>query len=352
MSKKYNVFDSEDPSIYSTAGSGSSSFPPSTMLPPSSIQSTLKSSIAPIPTNTLTSTETAAQNGAELREIVRKFMESYNNKVKVYILTPVYSSTVYVDYMTSLIQTISLFRDLNIPLQVEYCKNDSLVTRGRNNLVARAMNDPEMTHVMFIDADISWTPESVIKLLLSEKDVVCGIYPLKHYHLNRLLTDPMNPYNSNVVKTWLDKKNNSQLREFITDEQAIQYNLLRYNVNFISNELTINNNIAEIRHAPTGFIMIRRTVFEKLFRSYPGLQYVDDVGFAREGEERYSFNIFDTAVEMMPDGKNHLLSEDFLFCERYRKINPEKHKVYCDVSINLGHSGTNTYHGSFISSLL
>lgn len=345
MSNKYQVYDTEDPAIYSTNAS-TTSFPPPTMCPPPTttptVPSTLKSTI----------TQAKTPYGAEFDSLVQQFLERHNNKVKVYILTPVYSSTVFVDYMTSLIQTIALFRDLNIPLQIEYCKNDSLVTRGRNNLVARAMNDPDMTHVMFIDADINWTPDSIIKLLLAEKEVVCGIYPLKHYHFNRLLSDPMNPYNSNVVGTWLEKKKVSQLRDFITDEQAIQYNLLRYNVNFISNELSINNNIAEIRHAPTGFLMIQRTVFEKLFRSYPGLNYVDDVGFARPGEERYSFNIFDTGVEKMPDGKNHLLSEDFLFCERYRKINPEKHKVYCDVSINLGHSGTTTYQGSFISSLL
>lgn len=336
---KYQVFDKEDPSIYSTPSPISSMPLPATMAPPSTLVNT-------------STDKPKTPYGAEFEAHVREFLEKNNNRVKVYILTPCYNGTVFVEYMTSLINTIALFRELNVPMQVEFCQRDSLVTRARNNLVARAMNDQEMTHVMFIDADITWTPESVIKLLLADKDVVCGIYPLKHYHLNRLLSDPTNPVNTNVVQTWLDKKNHSQLREFISDEQAIQYNLLRYNVNFISNTLEIENNLAQIRHAPTGFLMIRRTVFEKLFRSFPGLQYVDDVNFARPGEECYSYNIFDTGVERMPDGKNHLLSEDFLFCERYRKINPAEHKVYCDVSINLGHSGTTTYNGSFISSLL
>lgn len=337
---KYQVFDKEDPSIYSAPS------------PISAAAAAPAPQAQPVAPSQPLASITKTPYGADFEANVREFLDRHNNKVKVYILTPAYNGTVFVDYMTALINTIALFRDLNIKLQVEFCKNDSLVTRARNNLVARAMNDPEMTHIMFIDADIGWTPDSIIKLLLAEKEIICGIYPLKHYHFNRLLSDPMNPVNTNVVQTWLDKKNASQLREYMTDEQAIQYNLLRYNVNFISNELTITNNVCSIRHAATGFVMIKRAVFEKLFRSFPGLQYVDDVGFARPGEERYSFSIFDTGVERMPDGKNHLLSEDFLFCERYRKIDPQNNHVYCDVSINLSHSGTTTYNGSFISSLL
>lgn len=331
----YQVFEKEDPSIYSNSSTTSNT----------SIKNTID------PTASASSSSTAKTPfGEEFEKIIAGFIKKYNPKL--YILTPVYGSMVYVDYMTSLIQTIHLFKELGLNIQVEFVKNDSLVTRARNNAVARAMNDPECTHIMFIDADILWTPESVIKLLLADKEVVCGIYPLKHYNFNRLLTDPLNPANSNIIQTWIDKKNASQLKDFITDEQCINYNLLRYNVNFMSTELTIENNIAEIRHAPTGFMMIKRVVFEKLFKSYPSLNYTDDVGFARPGEEKFSFNIFDTSVEKMPDGKNHLLSEDFLFCERYRKINPENHKIYCDVSINLGHAGTLTYQGSFISSLL
>jgi hypothetical protein len=311
--------------------------------------------VAPTPVQTPTPTPTptlapVVGETQDFQSLVRDYISK--NNPKIYLLTPMFGGVCHAGYMTSIIQTLLLFKDLGLKVQLETCLNDSLVTRARNNLVSRAMNDPETTHILFVDADISFSPESILKLLLAEKEVVCGIYPLKKYFFERLLSDPMNPYNSNVVQTWIDKKNNSQLREFVSDEAAIQFNLLRYNVNFISNTLKIENNITEIRHAPTGFLMIKRVVFEKLFQSYPGLQYTDDVSFARPGEEQFSFNIFDTATEKMPDGKSHLLSEDFVFCERYRKIDPENHKVYCDVSINLGHSGINTFQGSFISSLL
>ena len=78
----------------------------------------------------------------------------------------------YINYMTSLINTLTLFRQLNFPIQVEFCKNDSLISRARNNLIARAMYDKSMTHVIFIDKDITWDPLDVIILILIEKELV------------------------------------------------------------------------------------------------------------------------------------------------------------------------------------
>ena len=77
------------------------------------------------------------------------------NKPYVYILTPCYGGVSYVNYTECLISTIQLFKLYNININVVFCKGDSLVTRARNNLIAKAMNDPEMTHMLFIDNDIT-----------------------------------------------------------------------------------------------------------------------------------------------------------------------------------------------------
>ena len=53
-------------------------------------------------------------------------------------------------------KTKDLFQQLGIELHTEFCKNDSLVSRARNNLVARAMSNPNTTHMLFIDNDITW----------------------------------------------------------------------------------------------------------------------------------------------------------------------------------------------------
>jgi hypothetical protein len=298
-----------------------------------------------VPTTPHTSAATATPvDNAEFDTIVRTFIAK--NNPKLYILTPCYGSMCHVDYISCMMQTIELFRSLNFPIQVEFCKNDSLVTRARNNLAARAMADPSCTHIMFIDSDISWTPVDVLKLVLCEKELCGGIYPLKHYNWNKLVSDPKNPYNSNAVQTFIDKKNASQLKTFITDEQMVQYNMVRYNVNYLSNYLTIENNLSEVRHLATGFMMIRRCVFEKMFRAFPSTKYVDDVCFLKEHENPFAYALFDTGCE---DG--HFFSEDWLFCSRWCKMS-KNHKIYADVSINLSHSGVEVYSGSYIASII
>ena len=42
------------------------------------------------------------------------------------------------------------------------------------------------THMLFIDADIGFDYTNIERLLQAEKDVVCGIYPRKHVHFERM----------------------------------------------------------------------------------------------------------------------------------------------------------------------
>ena len=91
-------------------------------------------------------------------------------------------------------------------------------------------------------------------------------------------------------------------------------------------------------------MMIQRGVIEKMQRAFPSTKYVDDVGFLDGDENRHAFALFDCGVE---DG--HYYSEDWLFCSRWGKMGGE---IYLDVSIDLNHSGTQDFKGSFISSLV
>jgi hypothetical protein len=293
-------------------------------------------------TGSTTFTESSVEKSVSLTDKIAEYVKQKNPNV--YILTPCYGGQCFVNYVHCLLATIDLFRKLNIDLRVEFCKNDSLVSRARNNLVARAMSDPKMTHFIFIDADISWDPMDIIKLLISDKQLIGGIYPLKHYEWKDLVVDKTNPYNSNVIQSWINRKNQSQFKDVITDESLVQQKLLKYNVNYLGNTLTIDQNLAEVRHLATGFMMIKRDVISKMSRGYPSTKYVDDVQFLRAEENEFAFALFDCGVE---DG--HYLSEDWLFCERWRKMGGQ---IFIDVSISLTHTGTEDYRGCYISSLI
>ena len=273
---------------------------------------------------------------------VKRYVDKHHPVL--YILTPCFGATCFVNYVSSLIVTMNFLKSLNIVVHVEFCKNDSLISRARNNLIAKAMVDKETTHIMFIDNDISWDPISILKLLVSDKDVVGGVYPLKHYHWNKLMKDPLNPYNSNVIQSWVESKNNSQLKNVVDDNDIVQHKLLSYNVNYLNNTLNVEQNLSIVRHIPTGFMMIKRNVIENMFKAFPSTKYVDDVSFLEPEENEFAYALFDCGVE---DG--HYFSEDWLFCDRWRKMGGD---IWIDVTINLTHTGIEDYKGSYISNLM
>ena len=91
-------------------------------------------------------------------------------------------------------------------------------------------------------------------------------------------------------------------------------------------------------------MMIKRAVIEKMSEAFPYTKYTDDVNYLEEHENQYAYALFDCGVE---DG--HYLSEDWMFCNRWRKLGG---KIYVDVSINLSHTGIEQYNGSFLSTLI
>jgi hypothetical protein len=277
---------------------------------------------------------------SENTDIVSRVKNYVKTKpINLMILTPCYGSLCYVNYVMCLMNTMTLFAKLGLNLKIEFCKNDSLVSRARNNLIAKAMHDKETTHMLFIDADITWNPVDILKLILADKNIVGGVYPIKNYDWNKLAES-----GKNVVQDWLNTKKSSQLNSSITDQDFIQHKMMRYNLNYISNTLEIANNLTKVRHLATGFMMIRRDTIEKMARAFPSTKYTDDVGFLKSDENEYAYALFDCGVE-----EGHYCSEDWLFCSRWAKMGGE---TWVDVTINLNHSGVEDFKGSYLASLV
>jgi len=278
---------------------------------------------------------------------IQNYVAKHNPKI--YILTPSYGGTVYVNYLCSLMKTVELFNKMNIQFQIEFCKNDSLISRARNNLIAKAMTTRDTTHIMFIDSDIAWEPIDIVKLLMSEKELVGGVYPLKHYYWEKLVPSSQANIKSEKTQTpvekWLDKHHKNQhLHSTVSESEMIQQNLLKYNINYLSNYLSIHHNLTEVKHLATGFMLIQRSVIERMIEAYPEKKYVDDVSFLQGDENDYAYALFDCGVE---DG--HYYSEDWMFCHRWKNLGGS---IFVDVSIRLTHTGVEDYKGSFISTIL
>ena len=221
---------------------------------------------------------------------------------------------------------------------MEFCCGDSLISRARNNLVAKAMSNRSVTHIIFIDSDIGWDPLDILKLLLNNESLVGGVYPLKRYRWEKITNNP------EIIKTWISKKDEYPILKDYSDEDIIKNKLLNYNFNYATANTSISNNLAEIRHLGTGFMMIKRETIEQMMLSLPSAKYVDDTNYLKPDENEFAYTLFDCSIE---DG--HYLSEDWLFCSRWRSIGG---KVFMNIGINLSHTGIEEFKGSFITSLL
>ncbi len=271
-------------------------------------------------------------------EILEKITEYLkNNNIQLCILTPCYGASCNINYVESLITTINFFNGVGLKHKIYFCHNDSLVSRARNNLIARAMSDQQTTHILFIDNDIRWEPYDIIKLLMSNKQLIGGAYPIKKYLWNKLL-------NPEFIHNTIESKKDTCLEKFVSDEQIIQSNLLKYNINYKHENIEINNNLIQVKHLATGFMMMKRELIEKMFVEYSETKYRDDVGFLLDLEEKYTYALFDCGVI-----DKHYYSEDWLFCDRWSKIGGE---IWVDVTIKLVHSGVENYEGNYLGNLM
>lgn len=270
----------------------------------------------------------------DFTKIINDYIESVDPVV--YILTPCFGSVCFVNYISCLMQTKELFQHFGIKLHVLFCKSDSLVSRARNNLVAKAMTNPSMTHMIFIDNDITWDPFDIIKLMVANKPIIGGIYPLKTYNFDKIIPTKENP---NPVQSIIDKKNKSQLQH-VNDVDSVRMNLLKYNVNYISTHINIKNNLTKVKHVATGFMMIQRDVITQMSGTYASTKYTDDVNFLLPEENKYAYALFDCGVV-----DDHYLSEDWMFCNRWTETGGD---IWIDVTINLTHTGIHDFPGSLM----
>jgi hypothetical protein len=208
-------------------------------------------------------------------------------------------------------------------------------------LIAEAMFDQESTHFIFIDNDITWSPIDILKLLMNDKDIIGGVYPLKHYNWENLLT-PIE--NSNFINELKKRKETSQLKDVIPDLEYLKHNMLKYNVNHINNVLSVVDNVAKVKHVATGFMLIKRNVIESMIKAFPTTKYSDDIGYLTQEQNKYAYALFDCGVE-----DNHYMSEDWMFCHRWSKMGGE---IHINISINLIHTGIEEYNGCYMSTLV
>ena len=205
---------------------------------------------------------------------------------KVLIATPSYDGRIDVWYANSLTKSIVLGLQNDILFQPVYMSYDALIQRARNDLLAIAVKN-DFDDIIWIDSDIEWDPEWLLKLLSYEEDVVGGTYPRK-----------------SVEETYV--------------------------VKCAPEDLVVNDKgLIPVQGLGTGFLRMSKAAFTYLWdNSEP---------YTHNGEDkRWAFNV------SIIDGD--IISEDIQVCQ---KLIEGGFQVYLDPTLTCNHIGSLKFSGNF-----
>jgi len=227
--------------------------------------------------------------------------------MKLFIPVISYNHTCHTSYMFSLMRLVLVLKELSINVTLFPIVFESLVNRARNAAVAYFLSG-DYTHILFIDSDIEFNPEDVLKLIMAKEKVVGGAYAQKWLNLDK------------IKKVFSSESIPDKPMELCTN----------HSVHLKTNEISEKMNVD---YLTTGFMLIDRDVFTRLMEHYPERQYRNDIDGYMGAEQNKFFNFF--CVEINPETKRYE-SEDYGFCRLWKKINGN---IFVIPDITLTHYG-------------
>jgi hypothetical protein len=242
------------------------------------------------------------------------------SRVNLVIATPCFGGQVSVLYAASLLKLQKLVRtysDLNF--KVLFKDGDALITRARASLVSQFLDDESATHLLFLDADIGFEPDQILRLLQSGADMCAAIYPIKRIEWDK-------------VKTTIEAARPNPAAA------ALKYVFEVDDPNAVAEK----GGFVKVRYAGTGFLMIRRAALERMCARYPQLRYRRDHSIDAATASDNRFALFECMIA--DDGT--YLSEDFAFCKRWTDMGGE---IWADLESKLSHVGPMTFSGDLAS---
>lgn len=233
--------------------------------------------------------------------------------MKILIGTPVYNLQVTAPFMASVLELTRHFQANGIEYEWLW-PSGTLINAARNRL-ASAVLCGDHSHLLFIDADVSFQVSTVLRLLDFARPVAAAVYPHRRFNLQ-------------------DLHKAAQTTDSPTEAFARS---LTYPVKF-STPATIDRGFVLSEYAPTGLMLITRAALEELRGAYPDL-YVD-VG--PDHEPPHVLQCF----EPMLDERRMSVGEDVALCTRWRAIGGE---IWSLVEDAVGHTGPHTFRGAVAS---
>ena len=239
--------------------------------------------------------------------------------INLFIAVPAYGGKIYAEFTRCLLRLTGELGARKIGHHVEFLTTESLISRGRNTLIAQFYSNPQYTHILFLDADLLFSHIAIIKMIVRQKEIIACPYPKKMYNANKL---------DELISSG---SNGSQI---LGDEQML---LTDMNYNFI-NEDEGCADCSLAKDLPTGCLLIKRSAITAMMLYYKKRQYANNIAGIDPKMFNYFFDLFGTGVV-----DNMYLSEDYYFCFLARSIGLE---CFLETGFTFGHIGSITYYGN------
>ena len=237
----------------------------------------------------------------------------------LFVATPMYGGMCTGFYLQSMLALAPMAKQADIDVHCSFMFNESLIQRARNSLTHQFLKT-DCTHLMFIDADIKFDANDIMLMIAADKDIICGLYPKKEINWQQVAI-------STAAGVPVDQLKNHT--------GAMVVNL----VGQVGDVIVPANEPLEITNGGTGFMLIKRGVFESL-KPFVATYHNDVLDTAGEFKPDLMHEYFPVMVE-----DSRLLSEDFAFCTIARR---QGFQVWAAPWVRLGHYGSYLFEGSLI----
>ena len=246
----------------------------------------------------------------------------------IFIATPCYGGQIGEPYFRSMMRFAILCNKYNIKYTISTLANESLVTRGRNTLVSFFMENTDATNLFFIDADIEFNPEDILRMVAYDKPIVVGAYPKKAIN-----------WDSIIGAARSDENETAQTIEGHSSNYVVNFEFLKDKDGNNTPQVQIEDNLVKLKDAGTGFMCIKKEVIQQMFDKHPEYKYVNDINVDNKFEP-FMYALFDTMID--PESRRYL-SEDYMFCRTWQNMGGT---VYLDPRTALNHVGHYTFRGN------
>ena len=212
---------------------------------------------------------------------------------QIAICTPCGGGNVNLHFALSLTATTKAFNHSDVTFLT--LVGSSVLHAARNNLVAQALARGA-DNIVFIDDDVSWTPQAMERLLLHPERIVGGVYQKKPHHPHGKVEMAVSAMPGGLKPD--------------------------------------HRGLVEVDGCATGFLRIDREVFEAMKTT--SLKMHDDS--LNDEENKHLHRWFEFGI-MHRDGRAYEHGEDYKFAHKAREAG---FKSYIDPDIKLGH-----HHGNY-----